>query len=69
MMENLSPEIWPPPVPDRGREGYVDWYDAGESESNPPKPAEILRELALIVAAHAALVLIVLMTLELCGIQ
>jgi hypothetical protein len=68
MMENLSPEIWPP-VADRCREDCVEWNDAGEPEADSPKPGEILREIALIIAAHTAIGLIVLTTLKLSGIQ
>ncbi len=62
VMENLSPEIWT--TADRGSR----WPD-DERNTKPPRPAEVLVKIGLVLLAHVVVVLLVVWTLHAFGIR
>jgi hypothetical protein len=69
MMENLSPEIWTTnDLLHRETSASSGRLHKEEAEA-PPREREVLREIALVLAAHIVTVTVIVMALHWLGIQ
>lgn len=70
MMENLPPEIWTTnELLHRETGARSRWLYGEEVEAPPPRAGEILRNIALVLAAHIAVVTIIVLALNWSGIH
>jgi hypothetical protein len=71
MMENLRSEIWTTnELLHRETGARSLWlYGREEAEAPPPRPGEIVRNIALMLAAHIAVVTIIVLALNWSGIH
>lgn len=70
MMKNLSPEIWTTnELLHREADARSRWLYGEEAETPPPRPGEILRNIALVLAAHIAVVTIIVLALKWSGVH
>ena len=70
MMENLPPGIWTTnELLHRETGAQSRWLYREEAEAPPPRAGEILRNIALVLAAHIAVVTIIVLALNWSGIH